>query len=231
MRHRDGHNDRVHPPRRARSALIATLLAPALVLSACGGGDPSAKPTATPTVDLPTGDVDVPEGVTLTPAGTTLAFTEPAVVAYEPNSQRSSVLSMSVDSIQTGQIADFGAYQLDDRAKTSTPYYVRVTVKNVGSGDLSRSAVPLLAVDTRNTLRQPSTFNNEFTKCPSKPLPAGFAPNMSVQSCLVYLIPSGGTLTEMSFRPLQAFEPILWKGDIAPVVVPKKPAKKKKAKP
>jgi hypothetical protein len=31
----------------------------------------------------------------------------------------------------------------------------------------------------------------------------------------------------MSFRPLQAFEPILWKGPIKPVVIKKKPAKRK----
>ena len=103
-------------------------------------------------------------------------------------------------------------------------------MKNVGTGDLSRAAVPLLAVDTRNTLVQPSSFNNTFAKCPSTPLPAGFVASKTASLCLVYLVPGGGTLTQMSFRPLQAFEPIVWKGTIKPAVIKKKPTKKKKAK-
>ena len=37
-----------------------------------------------------------------------------------------------------------------------------------------------------------------------------------MQGCLVYLVPEGGKLTGVSFRPLQAFEPILWKGESDP---------------
>ena len=68
----DGHNVRVMRlalPQRARTAFVALLVAPALVLSACGP-TPTKKPSAKPSVDLPTGNVDVPEGVTLTKAGT-----------------------------------------------------------------------------------------------------------------------------------------------------------------
>ena len=74
---------------------------------------------------------------------------------------------------------------------------------------------------------QPSSFNTTFRTCPSTPLPAGFGPGKAASLCLVYLVPNGGRLTEMSFRPLQAFEPILWKGPIKPVVLKKKSAKKK----
>ena len=87
-------------------------------------------------------------------------------------------------------------------------------------------------MDSRDTLIQPSTFNNNFAKCPSNALPAGFVANKSVRGCLVYLVPDGGTLTEMSFRPLQAFEPITWDGTIAPAELTKaqkKAAAKKKA--
>ena len=34
-------------------------------------------------------------------------------MAYEPNTQRSSVLALTVDSVQTGRISDLAAYQLD----------------------------------------------------------------------------------------------------------------------
>lgn len=227
----EGQNVRVTPPTRARSALIALLLAPALLLSGCGG-DAEAKPKAAPSSDEPTVNIEVPDGVELTDAGTKLAFREPAVVAYEPNPQRGSVLSLSVDSIQAARLADFAAYQLDDRTKKSRPYYVRVTVKNVGPGDLSRMAVPIYAVDQTDTLIQQSTFNNSFAACPSLPLPAGFTTGKSMTGCLVYFVPNGGTLTKMSYRPLQAFPAITWEGTILPAATPKKDQKnKKKANP
>jgi hypothetical protein len=173
--------------------------------------------------------VEVPEGVTLTKPGTELDFKQPAVVAYEPNTRRKSVVSVTVQSAQAGRISDFASYRLDDRTKNSRPYYVRVSVKNVGTGDLGGAAVPLLAVDSKNTLIQPSTFNNTFDKCPSLALPAAFGAEKSMQGCLVYLVPDKGTLEKMSYRPLQAFEPITWDGTIkpAPLTAAQKKAQKK----
>jgi hypothetical protein len=237
---RERHNVRV-TPRRARQALIVALIAPALLLSGCGS-DSKDKPKAKPSVDLPTGNVTVPPQISLTEAGTALKFGQPARVTFEPNTHRGSVLSLTVLSVQTGRIADFAAYQLDPRTKRSRPYYVRVLARNIGTGDLSRSAVPLLAVDNRDTLIQPSTFNNDFAKCPSLPLPAGFGPKKAYRGCLVYLVPSRGTLVKMSFRPLQTFEPITWDGTIQPAPTQKtkkktskkptkKPSKKPTAKP
>jgi hypothetical protein len=218
-------------PPRARTAFVAVLLAPALALSACGT-DSEKKPSAKPSVDLPTGNVDIPEGVTLTKAGTELAFGETATVAYQPNTQKSSVLELTVDSVQTGRIPDLAAYQLDAESKKSTPYYARVRVKNVGSGDLSGAAVLVYAVDTSNALVQPVSFNNTFAKCPSTRLPAGFTEGKSAAVCLTYLLRPGQRLVEMSYRPLQEFAPIVWKGTIkpAPPVKNKLPAKKNKQK-
>ena len=222
---------RVTAPRGARRAALAALIVPALVLAGCGGGDDGAragKPSPSPSADLPTGDVDVPSGVTLTKAGTTLSFGQAAVVAYEPNTQKSTALSLTVRSVRTGRIADLGGYQLDAATKKSRPYYVRATVQNVGTGDVGGAAVPLLAVDARNTLIQPTTFvNNGFARCPSTALPRAFGAKKSLQTCLVYLIPEGGRLTALSYRPLQAFEPITWKGQIQPAAPATKPAPKK----
>src|SRR4051812_31259723 len=176
-----GHNVRVTRSvlaLRARTALIAGLVAPALVLSACGA-DSDKKPAASPTVDLPTGDVDVPSGVTLTKAGTELKFGETATVAYQQNSQRSSVLQLTVTAVQKGRITDLAAYQLDAASKKSTPYYAHVTVKNAGKGDLSHAIAPIYAVDSTNALVQAVSFNNTFQKCPSTTLPTGFTAGKS----------------------------------------------------
>lgn len=240
-----GHNVgvRPRPPARPRARLrrsaLAALTVPALVLSGCGGSDPGPEQEpaaeASPSPVVPSGDVEVPEGVDLTEAGAELAFGETATVAYEANPRRASVLDLTVESVREGKIADFSNYQLDARTKRSRPYYVRVSAKNVGEGDLSRVAVPLLAVDDRNVLIQPSSFSNTFEKCPSRPLPAGFVADKAAKGCLVYLVPNGGTLVAMSYRPLQAFEPILWEGTIQPVEKPEKKkagkGKKKKGKP
>lgn len=207
----------------SRSAFLrraVLLVVASLALTGCGGDDE--PPVATPSVAPTTSNVNVPPGVTLTKAGTELEFGETATVAYEPNAERNSVLEMTVTKATQGTIADLGSYVLDDRTKASTPYYVQVSVKNVGDGDVGQTPIPLWAVDDANTLIQASSFTNAFTKCPSTPLPTTFAPNATVEACLVYLVPDQGKLTGLSFRPLQAVAPIVWTGAVTPATAPKK---------
>lgn len=211
------------------SRLVLPILALGLAVSGCGGGSGSAddepsKAAASPSTDLPTGDVEVPEGVTPTKAGAELDFGDTATVAYEPNTSKASVLDLTVKSVQRGRIKDLAAYQLDAATKKATPYYVDVVVENVGTGDLGGAAVPLFAVDGRDSLIQPSSFTSPFTTCPSTPLPAEFGKGERTSGCLAYLVPDGGELTAVSFRPLQTFEPITWEGTVEP---PAKASKKK----
>jgi len=229
------HNVRVtHPaasglsllrPRALRAA--AAVAVACLVLAGCGAEE---KPTTKPSVTLPTGAVNVPTGVELTKAGAQLKFGEKATVAYEPNSERNTVLEMTVTGAAQGTIADLSSYVLDERTKASTPYYVNVTVTNVGDGDVGQTPIPLWAVDDKNTLIQASSFTNAFTRCPSTPLPTTFAPNATVNSCLVFLVPDQGKLTGLSYRPLQAVSPIVWTGSVTPPAsaTPSAPKTKKK---
>jgi hypothetical protein len=220
------HNERVtRPP----SPVLAVLAVGALALTGCSvskKNDEAPTPKAVPSPSLPTGNVDVPSGVTLTPAGQTLKFGEPAAVAYQPNAQRNSVLQLSVVSVQKGLISDFASYQLNTQTKQSTPYYVKVAVKNVGTGDVSRTGIPLYAVDSSNSLNQQTSFNNTFAKCPSQPLPAGFTAGKALSTCLVFVLRPGQTLTKVSYRPLQAFPPISWEGTITPPPAAKQKKKK-----
>jgi hypothetical protein len=198
----------------------AALVAASAVLTGCGGD--KEPPATKPTVTLPTGNVNVPSGVTLTKAGVELKFGEPAQVAYEPNAQRNSVLQMTVTAAAQGAITDLGSYVLDEHTLASTPYYVSVTVKNIGDGDVGQTPIPLWAVDDANTLIQASSFTNSFTRCPSTSLPTTFAPNAVVNACLVFLVPDHGKLTGLSFRPLQAVAPIVWTGTVTPPPATKK---------
>jgi hypothetical protein len=216
-----------HPvPRAALRAAVLTVAA-SFVLAGCGGAE---KPTTQPSVTLPTGNVNVPAGVELTKPGAELKFGEKAVVAYEPNADRSTVLEMTVTGATQGSIADLGSYVLDERTKASTPYYVDVAVKNVGDGDVGQTPIPLWAVDSANTLIQASSFTNSFSRCPSTPLPTTFAPNAAVTTCLVFLVPDHGTLTGLSYRPLQAVAPVIWKGTVTPATPPTPTNKHKKKK-
>lgn len=203
--------------RVAAFASAVLLSACALLLSGCARPAQDTAPLAEPATSLPTGNVQIPAGVTLTRAGTALEFGRPAVLAYQLGGDRGSVLSLSVDSAQAGRLADLGAYQLPADVVGSRPYYVRYTVRNLGSGDLSGVPVPLYAVDPTDTLIRPSTFVTlGFPRCPSTPLPAAFAAGKVVQGCAVYFLPNRGSLVAMSYRPLQAFAPITWKGAVSP---------------
>lgn len=221
------HNDRViSSAPRPVLGLGVLLCAVGLVLSGCGGSaTPKAKPT-TPTLTAQT-QVPVPSGVTLTAYGSTLKFGETATVAYAPNDRRKSVLELTVLSATQGSISDLANYALEDRTRASRPYYVQVSVKNVGTGDVGHTPVPLFLVDNRNTLISASSFTNAFTRCPSPPLPAAFGPSATLTTCLVYLAPDHGTMTGMSFRAVQENAPILWTGTVK---VPKAPAVKKTKK-
>jgi hypothetical protein len=228
IRASDVHNVRVTrlAPTVRLVRCTAALLAASVVLAGCGGDNE--PPETKPSVTLPTGQVNVPSGVTLTKAGAELKFGEAARVAYEPNAQRNSVLEMTVMAAAQGAITDLGSYVLDDRTKASTPYYVNVTLKNIGDGDVGQTPIPLWAVDDTNTLIQASSFTNSFTRCPSTSLPTTFPPNAVANSCLVFLVPNHGKLTGLSFRPLQAVAPIVWTGTVTPPATPAPPTKKKK---
>lgn len=215
------HNVRVTSRARALSspALLAAgaLLVSGLV-SGCGGpaksGEPHHAASASPSVALPTGDVSIPPGVKITAPATRLSFGRTATVAYEPNSQRNTVLRLTVTRVQRARISDLSAYVLDRRTRNSTPYYVDVKVANAGRGDVGHTDVPLWLVDQKDTLIHSSGFTNRFAACPSTSLPAKFGPGAHFSTCLLYLVPAHGHFTAMSYRPLQAYAPITWTGTV-----------------
>lgn len=204
---------------RRRAALPAALLALALVAVGCGGDqqeDEAPQDGATATGEpSPSSSVVVPESVEVTEQGTELGFGDTATVVHEPTQNRGTVLELTVTAVQQARLGDFAEFDLDARARASTPYYVEVEVGNVGEGDLGGARVPLWAVDADDRLIQSSGFTAGFTPCPSGPLPEPFGPEESVETCLVYLIPDGGELTAVSYRPTQEFAPITWEGEVA----------------
>jgi hypothetical protein len=198
--------------------------------TASGSGSGSASSSASAT-ESPTADVSVPEGVTVTAQGTDLEFGDSAVVAFEPDQKRSTLLQMTVTKARQASLDDFKGFILDDKYKREANYYyVDVSVENVGEGDVGGASVPLWGVNGENTLLPPVNFTTEFKKCASTPLPKKFEPGDSLDTCLVYLSPDKGSLEALSFRPDQAFDPIEWTGTVKPAKVEKKKSEKKKSK-
>lgn len=217
--------------RRPSVRIVSFLVVASLALVGCGEDEKPVEESTLPKASEQTA-VPVPDGVTLTEYGTELKFGEPAVVAYSPNAKKRTVLEITVNSVKQVSIKEFGAYRLDDRTKKSTPYFVKVTVKNVGEGDVGRAPIPLYLADDRTppVLINASTFAGvPFAKCPSPKLSTSFGPGDTLDACLVYLAPNGGRISAMSFRAIQEFAPILWDGAVAIATAAPKPAATKKA--
>jgi hypothetical protein len=210
--------------------VVAASAAAALVLSSCGGsgdeGQAAQTPAASPTPS-PSSTVNVPASVELTEVGADLSFGDSATVIYEPSQKRGSVLELTVEKARQGRTEDFAGFVLDDYTRNATPYYVDVTVENVGESNVGGAAVPLWGVDGTNTLLPPATFTTRFSTCPSEKLPKKFGPGETFSTCLVYFAPDQGLMESVSFRPNQEFDPIEWTGQIlAPK--PEKSAEKQK---
>lgn len=209
---------------------IAVLLSVSLLAGCSGSDDPkssgesgSASGSASGSSYLP-----VPDGVTLTAQGTQLGLGDAAVVAYEPRQDEVGALDLTVTKVEkTNTKKTLAAWQLTPAQKRSTPYFVHVSVKNVGATDLGGRRVPLYAVNEANLLLESTPFASSFSACPSTALPTPFATGATADVCLVYLAPHRGTVSAVSFRPEETFDPITWTGDVTTYVAPK-PAKKKR---
>lgn len=218
----------------ARGGWLAALL---LALAACSSEPESQEPVGTPTPSAMTTDtttaspsgrpsegtgpsldaapyLPVPKDVDLTAQGVDLRLGDRATVAWEPRREVVGALDVTVTGIQRTTLKDFAAFRLDPTQRRSTPYYVRATVRNVGKPNLAGVSVPLYAVNAADTLIQATPFASAFKPCPSTPFPTPFSTGERAQVCLVYLVPRQGTLTSVSFRPTQEYDPITWTGKI-----------------
>jgi hypothetical protein len=182
-------------------------LAVALVLTGCSSSEPDAP--ATPTAPVPKG-FDVPAGVTITKGGSTVKVGSPASVVYEMGDGATSAVTVLVTAIEPGTIEDFTFFSLDDAAKKSSPFYVKVNVKNEGPAGLGGAALPIFARDSTNTNLPASDIVGTFKPCPTPTVPASFLPGAVADVCLVYLVPEGRTLKAITLQTGTTEDAITW---------------------
>jgi hypothetical protein len=201
----------------------AVLVTAALVLAGCSGSGSSSPQSgpgstsaghSTGSTSTGTSSLPVPKGITVTPQGSSLTLGQEATVAWQPDQKTVGVIKMAVTRQQQVPVSTFRDFRLDRASRRSTPYFVHVTVKNLGTSDLGHVPVPLYLLDQHHTLLQASTFQARFPACPSRPLPAKFKRGSHTTVCLVYFVPKHGKLVAMSFRPSEDYDAITWHGAV-----------------
>lgn len=193
--------------RRTSLAAIGIAAAFVVLLTACGGDDPGPKPRT----DVPKG-FDVPAGVTITQGGSTLELGQPASVVYQVEKGATSVITVAVDEVKKGNIKkDFTFFSLDEKTKSSTPYYVRVAVENNGPSGLGGVTIPVLAHTSSNTVYPPSELVGTFKPCPNPALPESFLESSKSDLCLVFFLPRGERLSTVDLRTGSEADAIHWK--------------------
>ena len=210
-----------------RLTLVVPLLLCIGLVAGCSADDPT--PTVPPGSGSGTGTATaspsaiVENGVELTPQGTELSVGDAARVAYEPRQGLVGVLEIKVTRLEkTSFQKSFVGWDLDAQTRKSTPYFVRVTVTNLGTTQLGGRRVPLYIVDGKNALLEATSFASDFPPCTPGSFPEKFGPGKSVKACLVYLAPDRGDLEAVSFRPGQDYDPITWTGELKSPRPPKK---------
>jgi hypothetical protein len=178
----------------------------------------STAPTASSTPTTPTTPTtpspSLPE---ITPEGTALDFGEAAVVRHRAGRRGTTLLSLTVRSARQGRLSDLSGFDLSDPyARNASYYYVRVHVENVGLNRVGPFEVPLRGISDANTLLPPVRLTADFPPCRTRPVPRGFGPGSTLDTCLVFLSPDRGALVGVSYRPTTDDDPIVWTGEVAP---------------
>jgi hypothetical protein len=130
----------------------------------------------------------------ITPSGTTLPVGSAASVEYEVStgSTDTSTLTVSVDSVAQGSIADLADFQLDAQTKLGVPFYVSMTFHNTGAQPLDPGGVFGL-VNAHNADGDELaglSLIGEFEPCGGDE-PDSLAPGKTFTECHVYIAPAG----------------------------------------
>ena len=198
-----------------RGTRVGVLLASTALIvgiGACGGDDdsdeaaaPETTPTAQETTATTTPEPSESTDGDLTPPGTKLGFGEEATVGWQPpslsieGSKKVFKLEVVVESLETGEKSDLEGIDLDPELQDSTPYYVKVSIRNLGETTPAEDDPDITfdAIDDRGQEQGSITFIGDFPPCEDNEEPKPFDRDESYESCLTYLVPGGGSIEEV----------------------------------
>jgi hypothetical protein len=190
--------------RRTVVLTIAVLLSS----TACSGGDDASTPAPAPATSGQVGTA------TATEPGTDLDLGDAATLVWQPATDLTGVLELSVDAVAEQRQSVFDGWIRDDVMAASRPYFVTVTLTNAGESDLAGHEVPVYLRDDTGALGAPWTLGGDFAACQSGPLPTPFEGGAEAEMCLVYLVPDGARIVDLVFEPTEGYDPITWSGDV-----------------
>ncbi|MFB7058467.1 hypothetical protein [Streptomyces vinaceus] len=197
--------------RRATTGVIGLAVAGTLTLTGCKNGNeevapaqssaPAAQPsqggqdTAQPSTPASpsAGGGQAPAAGQAKP-GQTFKIGETAQVPFNYGSTKGGTIALTVTGVEQGQPADLDSLKLGDKVKGMIPYYVRYTVKNVGTVDLSYASVGhMKGLLPDGSEAQGVSVIGKFEKCKDESLPKGFTNGQTQTSCAIALAPSAQT--------------------------------------
>ncbi len=159
--------------------------------SSPGGTSPTTGASASPS----TGGSGAPAGAPGTAKpGQVFKIGEAAEIPYDYGDFKGSRLALTVTAIEQGTPADLEGLNLGDKANGKVPYYIRYTVKNIGTTDMSYASVGHVSgLLGDGTAAQSLAVIGRFEKCKGESMPKGFANGQTQTTCAIALAPSAQT--------------------------------------
>ncbi|MFJ3790255.1 hypothetical protein [Kitasatospora sp. NPDC090091] len=145
--------------------------------------------------------------------GQTFKIGQPAQIQFTSGSTKGTV-ALTVTSIDAGDPADLEPLKLGDKVKGLMPYYIRYSITNTGTTDLSHTSVDhMKGLLPDGTEAQEVMVIGNFAKCPSPSLPKGFTNGQTAQSCSLAVAPAATKVTGAEYwgSPYTLGKGVNWK--------------------
>ncbi|WP_314248735.1 hypothetical protein [Streptomyces sp. DSM 40907] len=193
--------------RKTAFAAVGLAVVGSLALTGCQNGDeespaqpassaPGSAPAASAAPTGPsTGAGAAPAGAPGTAKpGQVFKIGEAAEIPYDYGDFKGSRIALTVTAIEQGTPADLEGLGLGDKANGKVPYYIRYTVKNIGTTDMSYASVGHVSgLLGDGTAAQSLAVIGRFEKCKGESMPKGFANGQTQTTCAIALAPSAQT--------------------------------------
>ncbi|MER5411549.1 hypothetical protein [Streptomyces virginiae] len=193
--------------RKTAIAAVGLAVVGSLALTGCENGDdgataqpassaPGSAPAASAAPTGPSTDAGAaPAGAPGTAKpGQVFKIGEAAEVPYDYGDFKGSRIALTVTTIEQGTPADLEGLGLGDKANGKVPYYIRYTVKNIGTTDMTYASVGHVSgLLGDGTPAQSLAVIGRFEKCKGESMPKGFTNGQTQTTCTIALAPSAQT--------------------------------------